>query len=133
MHDSTVQALSDYAATRDRTGPAARDDAFFPDRKGGRLTTAVLSTGFRDLRERASITTPARQRPARLGDLRHTFAITTLLSWHRAGVDVQRALPALSAYLGHVNPAQTYWYLHGTPDLMGLAAERLERAMEAQR
>ncbi len=133
VHDSTVQALSDYAATRKQAGPAPRDDAFFADRKGSRLTVPVLSTAFRDLCERASITTPAQQRPVRLGDLRHTFAVSTLLSWHRTGVDVQRELPVLSAYLGHVNPAQTYWYLHGTPELMGLAAERLERAMETER
>lgn len=133
VHDSTVQALAAYATARDQTGPAPGDDAFFPNRDGGRLTTRVLSSAFCDLRQRAQVTTPAQQRPARLGDLRHTFAVTTLLSWHRAGVDVQRQLPALSAYLGHVNPAQTYWYLQATPELMALIAERLERSWETGR
>ena len=57
--------------------------------------------------------------------------MSTLLSWHRAGVDVERRLPVLSAYLGHVNPKQTYWYLEATPELMALVAERLEAASEA--
>lgn len=133
LHDSTVAALSDYAASRDHTGLGPGDEAFFPDRKGAWLTAPVLSRAFRDLRQQASITARAGQRPARLGDLRHTFAVATLLSWHRAGVEAQQRLPVLSAYLGHVNPAQTYWYLQATPELMALVAERLERSMEAGR
>jgi len=132
MHDSTVEALADYAAIRDR-GPAPRDEAFFPNCRGARLSAGVLSTAFRDLRERASITTPDQHRPALIGDLRHTFAVTTILSWHRTATDVQQQLPVLSAYLGHVNPAQTYWYLQGTPELMILVAERLERSTETRR
>lgn len=130
LHDSTVQALADYSTARDRARP---EQAFFLNRNGGRLTTPVLSAAFRDLRQQASITTPAGQRPALLGDLRHTFAVNTLLSWYRAGIDVQRQLPVLSAYLGHVNPAQTYWYLQGTPELMALIAGRLERSWEDAR
>lgn len=131
LHDSTIAALADYAATRDRARP--RDEAFFPNRKGRRLTAPVLSTAFRELRAQASMSTPAGQRPALLGDLRHTFAVNTLISWHRAGTDVQAQLPALSAYMGHVNPAQTYWYLQAAPELMALIAERLQRFTEAQR
>jgi integrase len=104
---------------------------FFPNSRGTRMSAGVLSTAFRELRDRAGITRPAHERPAVIGDLRHTFAVTTILSWHRAGLDVQRQLPVLSAYLGHVNPAQTYWYLHGTPELMMLVAERLERGPQA--
>ena len=125
LHESTLQALTDYAASRDRARPDPRDQAFFLGRRGRRLTRAVLSAAFRELRQQASISTPAADRPALLGDLRHTFAVTTLLSWHRAGADVQRQLPVLSAYMGHVNPAQTYWYLQATPELMALVAERL--------
>jgi integrase len=133
LHESTVGALVDYAATRDRAPRDQRDEAFFPDRKGGRLTAPVLSAAFRQLRQQASISTPAAQRPALLGDLRHTFAVNTLLCWHQAGADVQQRLPVLSAYLGHVNPAQTYWYLQATPELMALIAERLQRSWEAGR
>jgi integrase len=63
-----------------------------------------------------------------LHDLRHTFAVRTLLGWYRAGVDVQARLPLLSTYLGHVHPKDTYWYLSAAPELLALAGQRLERA-----
>jgi integrase/recombinase XerD len=68
------------------------------------------------------------ERPVRpvIHDLRHSFAVSTLLEWYRSGVDVEALLPRLSLYLGHVNPAATYWYLTGAPELMALAAERLD-------
>lgn len=73
---------------------------------------------------------PPGDRPPRLHDLRHRFAITSLLEWHRQGVDIQPRLPVLSTYLGHANPRDTYWYLSATPELLGLAAQRLEEAWE---
>lgn len=127
LHETTIGVLADYTAARDRAHPFSRDEAFFVDRKGWRLTALVLSTVFRELRLQCLDPAPAGQRPALLGDLRHTFAVSTLLAWHQAGADVQAQLPVLSAYMGHVNPAQTYWYLQATPELMALAAERLER------
>jgi integrase len=60
-------------------------------------------------------------------DLRHTFAVATILDGYREGGEVEGRLAALSTYLGHNNPASTYWYLSAAPELMGLAAERLER------
>jgi integrase len=61
----------------------------------------------------------------RIHDLRHTFAVRQLLAWHRDGADVNAKMPLLSAYLGHVSPAGTYWYLTAVPELMELAAARL--------
>ena len=133
LHPSTAEALIRYSARRDRWHRHGRDGAFFVSALGTRLTSRVVSGAFRELRTGAPIVTRAGRRPARLGDLRHTFAVSTLLSWHRAGVDVERRLPVLSAYLGHVNPKQTYWYLEATPELMALVAERLEAASEAGR
>ena len=72
------------------------------------------------------------ERPARLYDFRHSFAVNTLLDWHRAGVDVQRQLPVLSAYLGHLRPAHTYWYLHANPQLFAVVADRLATTWEAR-
>jgi integrase/recombinase XerD len=63
----------------------------------------------------------------RLHDLRHSFAIHTLIDWQRSGADVGARMAALSTYLGHVNPAGTYWYLSAAPELMELAAARLDR------
>jgi integrase len=61
-----------------------------------------------------------------LHGLRHTFAVETLVAWQRSGDDVGARMASLSTYLGHADPAGTYWYLSATPALMGLAAERLE-------
>ena len=61
----------------------------------------------------------------RVHDLRHSFAVRTLIDWHRAGLDIDSRMSVLSTYLGHVNPAGTYWYLSASPELMALAAARL--------
>jgi integrase len=63
----------------------------------------------------------------RMHDLRHTLAVRTLIDGHRSGEDISSLLPVLSTYLGHVEPANTYWYLSAVPELMQLAAARLER------
>jgi integrase/recombinase XerD len=133
LHESTVQALADYTLLRERSYPHPRSEAFFLGRRGARLTNALTSKAFRGLRQSAQIAATRGRRPAVIGDLRHTFAVATLLSWHRAGVDVQRQLPVLSTYMGHLSPHQTYWYLQATPELMALVAERLERSMEVER
>ena len=64
--------------------------------------------------------------------MRHSFAVRTLTDWYRDGVDVEARIPKLSTYLGHVNPASTYWYLSAAPELLGLAAHRLEAATEVR-
>ena len=56
----------------------------------------------------------------------HRFAVETLVQWYRSGQDVERRLPALSTYLGHVHVADTYWYLSASPELMGLAVKCFE-------
>ena len=65
-------------------------------------------------------------------DLRHSFAVATLLEWHAQGADVRARLPVLSTYLGHVSPFSTYWYLEATPELMAVTAARLERHLETR-
>jgi integrase len=65
----------------------------------------------------------------RLHDFRHSFACATLEDWYHSGVDVQAKLPLLSTYLGHIDPISTYWYLSGKPELLALAADRLESAL----
>ncbi len=54
--------------------------------------------------------------------------MTTLLGWYRDGIDAAARLHLLSAYLGHIDPVATYWYLSAAPELLALAAERLEPA-----
>ena len=50
----------------------------------------------------------------------------TLIDWYRAGEEVDRKLPLLSTYLGHVNPSSTYWYMEAVPELLQLISARLE-------
>ena len=70
------------------------------------------------------------RRPPRLYDFRHSFAVDTVLDWHRDGLDVGCRLPMLSAYLGHLRPANTYWYLEASPELMAVVAVKLARSWE---
>lgn len=65
---------------------------------------------FAHLVHRARILTTPGVRPPRLHDFRHTFAVTTLLEWYRAVWTFRSRLPVLSTWLGHANPASTYWY-----------------------
>ena len=62
-------------------------------------------------------------RMPRLHDARHSFAVATILRWHREGEDVNALIPHLSAYLGHKKLSDTYWYLTGVPELLAVAAE----------
>jgi integrase len=126
VHPSTARVLGGYARHRARLRPAPATAAFFVSTRGTRLDVHNLPRTFRHLLSRAGIQAPPGQRAPRLADLRHTFATTTLLDWYRAGVDVQARLPRLSTYLGHVDPKSTYWYLQATPELLALAAARLE-------
>jgi integrase len=66
----------------------------------------------------------------RLHDFRHSFATKTLVTWYRKGVNVDRHMPELSAYLGHAHVSDTYWYLSAVPELMQLAAMRLEQTQK---
>ena len=68
----------------------------------------------------------ARYQP-RLHDLRHTAAVHRLIAWYRAGADVQRLLPHLATYLGHVDLASTQRYLTMTPELLQEASRRFEQ------
>lgn len=130
IHASTAVALRDYQHARDRTLPTARTPALLVTTRGTRLDANISHT-FAVLVDNAGITVPAGQRPARLADFRHSFATATLLDWYRDGADVHARIPRLSTYLGHVDPKSTYWYLTGTPELLTLAAARIEHAFGA--
>ena len=126
VHPSTVAALRDYTARRDALRPWPADASLLVGHHGSRLRSQAVSKAFRGLLAEVPIAVAAPRRPPRLTDLRHTFAVTTLAGWHADGLDVQSRLPALSTYLGHANPAHTYWYLQAVPELMGVLADRLE-------
>lgn len=131
LHSSTLAALHHYAQTRDRLRPRRHGPSFFVSRAGTRLIHQNFHHVFLRLIRRAGIAGRCGRRP-RLHDLRHTFAVKTVRDWYRAGFDVERRLPRLSTYLGHVSPTTTYWYLTATPELLRMAGDRLERAWEVQ-
>jgi integrase/recombinase XerD len=125
LHPSTVMALRDYAALRDRTRPWTR--AWFISSSGSRLIYKNVHQRFHRLTRTAGLVPRSTTCRPRIHDLRHTFAVTTLLDWYRFGVDVQARLPLLSTWLGHVDPGDTYWYLTATPELMQVLSQRLEQ------
>jgi len=124
LHPTTTAALGAYAAHRDRLCPRPRAGTFFVSSVGTALIKGGLDKTF------VKLTTTIGLRSGdvapRIHDLRHSFAVKTLIDWHRCGVDVGARMAVLSTYMGHVCPASTYWYLSAAPELMELAARRLE-------
>jgi integrase len=121
VHATTLAALRDYARARDSAFPLPKCPAFFVSLRGNRLSSSALYTAFREacsligLNENAS-------RPLRPHDLRHRFAVARLTAWHRHNCDVQALLPLLATYLGHTRYSDTAYYITGTAELLGLAA-----------
>lgn len=127
LHPTAIAALVAYGRARDRL-IVPRSAAFFLSGKGTRLLRQNVSMTFSRLLRRANLADRKPRRP-RIHDLRHSFVVHTLCDWYRAGLDVQAQLPLLSTYVGHVNPSSTYWYLSAVPELVGLAAKRLEASL----
>lgn len=132
LHPTTSQALQHYATQRDRLYPIALTPSFFISEQGTRLTQWSVRATFVKLSHRTGLRGPENHSGPRLHDLRHRFAIRTLLNWYRAGVDANQRLPELAAYLGHAHVSDTYWYLCAIPELLALAAERLEPLAEEE-
>ena len=127
LHDTTVSALRDYARLRDARFPTPSTPAFFISARGRRMGRSELNETFTQLILTVGLEgRGARARP-RPHDLRHALAVRTLLDWHRAGEDVDRRMPLLSTFLGHVSPASTYWYLEAIPELLELIGRRLDQ------
>lgn len=127
VHPSTVEALKKYAEVRDRLFSAPLIPAFFISEKGNRITEWIARYTFAKLSQRVGLRASAKGHGhgPRLQDMRHRFAARTLIHWYRAGFDVERELPKLSTYLGHVHVNDTYWYLEAVPELLQLATDRL--------
>lgn len=124
-----TKALADYSAWREATHPSTTNNSpFFVSRTGSRVVCITLQNAFNRLRNHTGIhrTDGGRCQP-RLHDLRHSFAVHRLVSWYQQGADVQRLLPNLSVYLGHINVASTQVYLTMTPELLQEANARFEK------
>ncbi|GAA2215682.1 tyrosine-type recombinase/integrase [Nonomuraea monospora] len=128
LHPTAIAALRAYEQARDRLFPEPKGDTFFVNSRGGPLDGHNIQHTFAVLIAAAGIQAPPGRRAPRLHDLRHTFTVTTMLDWYRDGGNVQARLPLLSTWLGHVDPKSTYWYLQAIPEILALAAGKLEQA-----
>jgi integrase len=126
LHPSTVTALQGYRQLRDHAFDRPVSPALLVSTAGTRLNYNNVGQTFVTLVRRAGLTTRSASCRPRPHDLRHTFAVRTLLDWYRDGGDVAARLPLLSTYLGHAEPANTYWYLQAAPELLAEAARRLD-------
>jgi integrase len=132
LQDSVMTALRDYDTLRGRLMPAPEDTSFFVSLTARRLIYAVVCPTFRALVNAAGVGLDA-PHPPRLHELRHSFAVRTLLNWYRTGDNIQAKIPSLSTYMGHREPACTYWYLSAAPELLALAAARRDDIRKAPR
>lgn len=130
LHASTVAALRDYLCVREAHQHGEVGDPLLISPAGTRLLYCNVHSTFRQLRADAGLQPRSPACRPRIHDLRHRFAVQTLLDWYREGIEVQPRLPLLSTYLGHVHPRHTYWYLSAAPELMAIAGQRLETAQE---
>ncbi|WP_149590026.1 tyrosine-type recombinase/integrase [Tabrizicola flagellatus] len=125
LHPTTVAALQDYLRRDDRPRPAGMTPLLISSR-GKRLRYGTVHGVFHKLLQHCGIAPRSAACRPRIHDLRHSFAVSTIEGDYRTGAPSSR-LAVLSTYLGHTEPGNTYWYLSGAPELMGLAGYRLER------
>jgi integrase len=130
LHLTTVEALDSYARLRDEACPFHKAPSFLVTSAGGRLHKGTVWHDFDRLRRAAGLDRETLGRRARMHDLRHAFVLRTLIGWYRQNLDIETRLPVLSTFIGHVHVSDTYWYLEGAPELLALAAERLEQTWE---
>ena len=88
-----------------------------------RIFPAIDREAWSGWQEWTAKSAPARSSPSICGD--------DPVRWYGDGQDIERRLPILSAYLGHVEIRNTYWYLSACPPFLAAAKDRLERRWEA--
>lgn len=120
-----VQRLKRYVEER-HGGKAAPELPLFSFTKRGCIHEATISQTFHTLLPKLQLHIPPGVSPPRLHDLRHSFAVATLLRWYRQGIDPNCRLVHLSTFLGHVDPNSTAVYLTITEELLHQAAQRFQ-------
>ena len=127
VHKSTLQVLREYCKLRDQIYPSSKVSNFFLSDKGTCLTICAVRYAFIRLSHRIGFRKPTDSHGPRIHDLRHRFAVKTIIKWYREEGNVENLIPLLSTYLGHTKPSDTYWYLSSVPELIALAAARMEK------
>jgi integrase len=129
MSACATERLEAYRAERNRILGVRR--AAFVIEKSERATDCCAQYNFAFVCQRIGLRKPQsfnrHGRGPRIHDLRHTFAVRTVMDWYQRGLDPDREMLKLSTYLGHTRPEHTYWYIEAMPDLLRLACERAER------
>jgi integrase len=133
LHPTTTAALRSYLRLRDRLHPHPSTAAVFISPAGTRLLYCNVHSTFQRLARQAGLQPRSASCRPRIHDLRHSFAVASLLDAYSRGQDGQARLALLATYLGHVDPAATYWYLSAAPELLALAGQRLEHHLAGQR
>jgi integrase/recombinase XerD len=126
LHSTTSNALRAYARQRDQRFQTPRSESFFVTVFGRRPTYGIVNMTFGLISRQIGLREPKARRGPRIHDLRHTFAVRSLIDLYRRGGDLEQGVHALSVYLGHTGPSSTYWYLTAVPELMHWACRRLE-------
>ena len=131
--ESTWARLSEYAVERDRL-LGRRPATFFVGDRGEPVSDCAARYNFALVSQIMGLRPPERfnrhGRGPRIHDLRHTFAVRTLIDWYRSGQDPGREMLKLTTYLGHSKPAHTYWYIEAVPELLELASRRTETSLD---
>jgi integrase len=130
VHDTTARALRDYQRVRDGLCPDASTPAVLISPAGTRLLYCNVHATWKKLAASAGLRPRSGSCRPRIHDLRHSFAVRTMLDAYESGLDGQATLFGLSTYLGHADPKATYWYLSASPELMAAAGQRLAAWLE---
>jgi len=131
VHRSTRRRLHGYAQSRDSLVRVRASESFFLTDTGRRLYYERVWRAFARVSWQTGLRPTPRGHGPRIHDLRHTFAVRTLINWYRSGINPEQRLPSLSAYLGHAKVSDTYWYLSAVPELMGAVSSRLDNLFGA--
>jgi integrase len=126
LHPTTADALRGYLRLRDRLHPRPSTKAVFISPAGTRLLYCNVHATWKLLTARAGLKPRSASCRPRIHDLRHSFAVRSLLDAYAAGQDSQARLAVLSTYMGHADPSHTYWYLSAAPELLALVGQRLD-------
>jgi integrase/recombinase XerD len=133
LHATTCAALRGYLRRRGELLPQPETPALLISPTGKRLRYVAVGRTFRQLVAHVGLTPRSASCRPTLHGLRHTFAVRTVLDAYRTGADVHARLALLCTYLGHADPGATYWYLSAAPELLALAAARLEQHLAERR
>lgn len=126
LHTTACRAITEYLHRPDRHRLGlASERPVLTTGKGTKVPPSNARAGFHAMTQQAGLPLRAGAKP-RPHDLRHAFATRTMIEAYRADRDPGRTLTLLSVWLGHSDPAHTYWYLQAAPEVAALAALRLE-------